>query len=225
VRRALSLAIDRRQLTEKILRGGHQPADRFLSPALRTPAPPETNVSLAEEPDILTAQRLLAEAGFRDGHNFPRLEMTTWVNSPVTEAIQQMWKKALGIEVDLSLREARVHIAALESGDYDIGFITAIPDVPDSANVLEEFVSGAPANYPHWFDPHYDELIAQAETSSDPRQRGQLLRAAEDRLLEEMPLAPLYFNAKNWLMSRRVHNWQHDALWTRFYRHVEIRDN
>ena len=131
----------------------------------------ETNVSLAEEPDISTAQRLLAEAGFRDGHNFPRLEMTTWVNSPVTEAVQQMWKKELGIEVGLSLREARVHIAAMESGDYDIGFITAIPDVPDSANVLEEFVSGAPANYPHWSDPRYDELIAQAETSGDPRQR------------------------------------------------------
>jgi oligopeptide transport system substrate-binding protein len=225
VRRALSLAIDRRQLTEKILRGGHQPADRFLSPALRTPAPAETNVGLSEKPDVSTAQRLLAEAGFPDGHNFPRLEMTTWVNSPVTEAVQQMWKKELGIEVGLGLREARVHISALTTGDYDIGFITAIPDVLDSANVLEELASGAPANYPHWSDPGYDELIAQAKNSRDPLQTEQLLRAAEDRLLQEMPLAPLYFNARNWLMSPRVRNWQHDALWTRFYRHVEIRDN
>jgi oligopeptide transport system substrate-binding protein len=224
VRRALALSIDRRQLTENILRGGHEPAHRLLPPALRRDHRANAPESRLLE-DAETAKQLLAEAGYPNGHGFPRLEMTTWVNSPVTEAIQQMWKKELGIEVGLSLREARVHISALESGDYDIGFITAIPDVPDPVNMLEDFVSLAPGNYPHWSDARFDELLARAKLCATSLEVDQLLRAAEDRLLHEMPLAPLYFNSRNWLMSPRVQHWQHDALWTRFYRHVELRDN
>jgi oligopeptide transport system substrate-binding protein len=89
-------------------------------------------------------------------------------------------------------------------------------------NMLEEFVSGAPGNYPHWSDERFDQLIEQAKTSFDPGRREQLLLSAEDRLLEESPLTPLYFNARNWLMSSRVRGWQSDALWTRFYLNVEL---
>jgi oligopeptide transport system substrate-binding protein len=142
----------------------------------------------------------------------------------VIEAIQQMWKRELGIEVQLGLREARVHISALQTGDYDIGFITAIPDVPDATNLLEEFISGAPGNYPQWSDARYDELIERAKSAPDLQQRDELLRDAENRLLEECALTPLYFNARNWLMSPRVHGWKDDALWTRFYLNVELRD-
>jgi oligopeptide transport system substrate-binding protein len=225
VRRALALSIDRAQLTDRVLRGGHEPAYRLLPPSLRgaspdSPAPLGAASSLAN--DIKLARTLLAEAGFPEGHDFPQLELTTWVNSPVTEAIQQMWKKALGIDVGLSLREARVHISALQNGDFDIGFITAIPDVPDAANMLQDFVSDAAMNYPHWSDPRFDELMARAKTAPHAAQREQLLNSAETRLLEESPLTPLYFNSRNWLMSSRVRGWQSDALWTRFYRNVEL---
>ena len=225
VRRALALSIDRGQLTDRILRGGHQPADRLLPPSLRG-ASPESEAALetkaSHASDIEVAKELLAEAGFPNGQGFPRLELTTWVNSPVTEAIQQMWKKALGVDVGLSLREARVHVSALQTGDYDIGFITAIPDVPDATNMLQDFISNAPMNYPHWSDARFDELMEMANFIPDVAQRNQLLLAAEIRLLEESPLAPLYFNTRNWLMSSRVRGWQSDSLWTRFYRNVEL---
>jgi oligopeptide transport system substrate-binding protein len=223
VRRALSLAIDRPQLTDRILRGGHQPADRFLPPSLREQTTAARTTDVAHLTNVARAKALLAEAGFPEGHGFPALELTTWVvNSPVIEAVQQMWRKELGIEIGLSLREARVHISSLQTGDYDIGFITAIPDVPDAVNMLEEFVSGAPSNYPHWSDERFDQLVQEAKTNSDPERREQLLLSAEDRLLEESPLTPLYFNARNWLMSSRVRGWQSDALWTRFYLNVEL---
>ena len=168
------------------------------------------------------ARSLLREAGFPDGSGFPRLELSTWVNSPVTEAIQQMWKKELGIEVGLNLRDAKVHVTALREGNYDVGLITAIPDVLDAANILQDFTTAAPGNYPHWSDAQYDAAMSDAVLASDALTRANHLVRAEARLNEECPLTPLYFNAKNWLMSSRVRGWQHDALWTRFYLNVEI---
>jgi oligopeptide transport system substrate-binding protein len=135
-----------------------------------------------------------------------------------------MWRKELGIDTAIVKQDAKVHVTAMRDAHYDIGFAPAIPDVADAANILEEFTSGAPGNYPHWSDSQFDSLIEQAKVAPDSKTRGQLLRDAEKQLLDRCPLAPLYFNAKNWMMSPRVRGWQHDALWTRFYLNVEITD-
>ncbi|MEO7599199.1 MAG: peptide ABC transporter substrate-binding protein [Opitutus sp.] len=224
VRRALSLVIDRRTIVDHVLRGGQQPAFRFVPPSLREPG--EHDVAaippLSEARTI--ARQLLADAGFQGGNGFPHLELTTWTVTPVVEVVQQMWKKELGIDVSIVKQDAKVHVTAMREGHYDIGFAPAIPDVADAANILEELISNAPGNYPQWSDAEYDALIEQAKVAPDASTRSTLLQAAEQRLLESSPIAPLYFNAKNWLMSPRIRGWKQDALWTRFYLHVEISD-
>lgn len=225
VRRALTLALDRAKLVERVVRGGQEPAYRLVPAALRSPDDHETRLADGLREDPAAARRLLAEAGFPEGRGFPRLELSTFVSTPVTEAIQEMWKKELGIDVGLVTREARVHVAALREGRYDIGFITAIPDVPDAANLLGDFLTGSPGNYPHWSDARYDELVARAARTPEAALRAGRLREAEARLLEECPLAPLYFNATNWLMRPAVRGWHQDALWTRFYQDVYLHEN
>ena len=223
VRRALSLVIDRPKLVERVVHGGQEPADRLVPPALRDAADRTSHQEPREA--FATARKLLAEAGFPDGRGFPRLELSTFVSTPVTEAVQAMWKKELGIDVALVTREARVHVAALREGRYDIGFITAIADVADPANLLDDFVTGSPGNYPHWSDPTYDELVAQAARTTDPALQAGHQQKAEARLLAECPLAPLYFNATNWLMRPAVRGWHQDALWTRFYQDVYLHED
>lgn len=225
VRRALSLSLDRAKLVERVVRGGQEPAFRLVPEALRRSDDHEPRITGELSEDPLTARRLLAEAGFPDGRGFPRLELSTFVSTPITEAVQSMWKKELGIDVALVTREARVHVAALREGRYDIGFITAIPDVPDAANLLSDFTTGSPGNYPHWSDARYDELIAQAAGAADAALQAGRLRDAEARLLGECPLAPLYFNATNWLMRPAVRGWHQDALWTRFYQDVYLHED
>ena len=226
VRRALALAIDRPKLVERVLHGGQEPAYRMLPAALRDAADREPGLGGLLREDAVTARRLLAEAGFPEGRGFPRLELSTWpVGAPVTEVLQAMWKKELGIDVGLVTREARVHVAALREGRYDIGFITAIPDVADPANLLGDFTTGSPGNYPHWSDAPYDELLARAAHTSDTALQAKRLREAGARLLEECPLTPLYFNATNWLMRPAVRGWHQDALWTRFYQDVYLHED
>ena len=222
VRQALALVLDRRKIVDRVLRGGQQPADRFLPPSLRPPGSAAGRDVRVRE-DATAARLLLADAGFREGRGFPVLELSGWAETPVLEAVQEMWRRELGIETTIAVREARVHLAALRAGRYDIAFATEIPDVADPAAVLGDFAGAAPDNYPHWSDPAYDALLAAAAAAADPERRAALLQEAEARLVDAAPVTPLYFNAQNWLMSPRVAGWREDALWTRYYRDVSLR--
>jgi oligopeptide transport system substrate-binding protein len=207
VRRALSLALDRGALATKVLKAGQQAALTFVPGGLGGYEP---GTSLRE--DAAEARRLLAEAGFPEGQGFPQLELSTWsVSTAQLEAIQQMWRDRLGISVSLLQREARTHITALAAGDFDLGLYTAIPDYDSAADLLERFTTGNPNNYPRWSDADYDRLV-----------RADRRAEAESRLLDALPVIPLYFNTKNFLLRPTVRGWQEDALWTRYYDHVSV---
>ncbi len=214
VRRALSLAIDREKITTLVLRGGQLPATTFLPPSVRVEPDLRAGSPNSNSVSVETAAALLAAAGFPAGKDFPRLELTGWSQTPVLEAIQAMWKSTLGIDVAITLREAKVHLASLREGTYDIGFINEIPDLADAASSLENFTTGAPGNYPGWSDSRYDALFAPRPLASPPKLEAG---AAEALLLEAAPIAPLYFNTKNWLKSPRVQGWQEDPFWSRDY--------
>ncbi|MCX6943380.1 MAG: peptide ABC transporter substrate-binding protein, partial [Opitutales bacterium] len=94
--------------------------------------------------------------------------------------------------------------------------------VPDAANLLGDFTTGAAGNYPHWSDERYDQLLTAAGSATDADRQAAALRAAEDRLLEQGPLTPLYFTTTNRLMRPRVRGWHQDPLWTRFYHDVYL---
>ena len=221
VRRALALAIDRDKIVDRVLRGGQEPAIRFVPTVLR-PESKNTAIDGEFRHESAEARRLLAAAGFPEGRNFPRLELAGWSNNPVLEAIQAMWRQELGIEVALTVREAKVHLAALHAGTYDIAFATTLLDLAERAHALEEFSTGAVNNFPHWSSPEFDAALQVANAERDAGRRALSLDHAETLLLRAAPLAPVYFNTRNWLMAPRVRGWHEDALWTRSYQAIYL---
>ena len=223
VRRALSLAVNRPQIVERLTRGGQSPATTFVPPSL-LPSDPSSPAPLAYSP--ATARDLLAAAGFPAGKNFPRLTLTAWSpsQSPVIEAIQAMWHTELGLDVSIVIHEAKVHLAAFASGDYDIAFATTAPllEVADPLPLLANFTTTGANNYPQWHHAGYDALLASAAATPDLARQTALLRAAESLLLREVPVAPLYFNTRTWLMAPRIRGWSEDPLWTRNYTAVHL---
>ncbi len=217
VRRALGLALNRTALVEKVLQGGQQAAFTFIPPGLGG-YQPQWHV----EEDAAEARRLLREAGYPDGRGFPPLELTTWVNTPVLEAIQQMWRQELGIEVAIVQREARTHLAALFAGDYDLALVTAIPDFNGASDLFTALKSGSPGNYAHWSSVEFDQLVTGAGRAGSAALRNTAYQRAEKLLLTELPLIPLYFNTQNFLVQPRVRHWQTDRLWTRFYSDLSV---
>jgi oligopeptide transport system substrate-binding protein len=225
VRRALALAVDRRRIVARVELGGQEPAWRLTPPALGATTAAPFASPIRDDP--AAARRLLAEAGFPDGKNFPKLELSAWSRSqaPTLEALQAMWRQELGIEVAVTIREAKVHLAAILSGDYDIAYITTttLLDVADPYALLANFQSTAPHNNPHWDSPAFDRQLALGASAPHADQRAAAFAAAELLLLDSAAIAPLYFNTHNWLMSPRVQGWSEDALWSRDYTGISLK--
>lgn len=216
VRRALALAIDRDRIVTFVLKGGQLPATRFLSPALLDGTRITGKPGAQHGFDPGEARRLLAAAGFPEGRGFPSLELAGWVQNPVLETIQQMWRQELGVDIRIRIQEAKVHLAAVKSGNYDLAFVTNLLDLRDAAAALSDFTSDAPNNFPHWHSIEFDRLIRTAHVD------GGAIVDAESLILKDAPITPIYFNVQNWLKAPRVRSWQQDALWARRYNEVRV---
>jgi oligopeptide transport system substrate-binding protein len=190
VRRALSLAIDRDRLVAAVKRGAEVPTAGLVPKNLvgYTPAAaPETN---PEE-----ARRLLAAAGFPGGKGWPGLTLsynTGEGHRLLAEAVQQMWRRELGIEVQLASVEWRVLLENLAAGRFDIARLGWSADYPDAANILEVLRGASGNNHSGWRDDKFESLLAEASRTTARAPRAELLRQAEAIALEAQPLLPLY---------------------------------
>ena len=205
VRRALSLSIDRNSLM-----GNDQLALKHRATYQLIPEGCSNFHSISpikEDPDL--ARRLLAEAGFPNGQNFPKL--TLLFNTPegqiyLASAIQEMWKKQLNINVELVNQEWKVYLQMRRKGNFEIARGGWIGDYNDPSTFLNLWTRDANNNFVRWSNPVFDDLLEKAKTS-DAGQRMQYLQRAEQILLEESPLIPLHSSATTHLVHPSVHNW------------------
>ncbi|HEY9249817.1 MAG TPA: peptide ABC transporter substrate-binding protein [Rariglobus sp.] len=209
VRRALALVIDRAALCEKVLRGGRIPAYTLTPPGI---AGYEAVPGFKE--DIAEAKRLLADAGFKDGAGFPRLELLTakGSTSQMPEAMQQMWKTHLGIDIAIVLQEGRVFFDSMRTHAFDLAPAGWVGDYLDPSTFLELFRTGNGNNHSGWTNPAYDRLIAEALAAGDDALRFPLYHQAERLLMTEMPVAPLVYGRRNYLARPSVKGWEPNVL-------------
>jgi ABC-type oligopeptide transport system substrate-binding subunit len=146
-------------------------------------------------PALIQARRLLAEAGFPGGQGFPRLEVlynTDEYHKQIATAIQEMWRTSLGITVELRNMEFPIFMGTVRRGEYDIARQGYLGEYNDPYAFLEIFSADSRSNPTGWESPRYEELLARAEDQVEPRKRLELLREAEDLLLLDAPLFPIF---------------------------------
>jgi oligopeptide transport system substrate-binding protein len=192
VRQAFALAIDKARIVSRITRGGEKPAHHHVPPGLPGYRSPD---GLGHDPD--RARRLLAEAGFPQGRGFPRIEYlvdTHRDQQKIAVELQEMWRRELGVPVDLRALEYKTFLPAQSRLEYDLCRSSWIGDYNDPNTFLDMFLSGNPNNRTGWRNARYDALLQRANAATDPARRAQLLREVERILVEEeVPIAPLYF--------------------------------
>jgi oligopeptide transport system substrate-binding protein len=223
VRRALALAIDRNRLVTFVTKGNQQPALALVPPV---PNGYQPNPSLPPDGSrIEEAKKLLAEAGYPEGKGFPSVEIlynTQEIHKKLCEALQQMWKQNLGIEVKIINQEWKVYLASMQTLNYDIARAGWIGDYVDPFTFLELWTTGNGNNMTGFANKKYDGLIAASTKEMDEAKRFKTLHEAEDLLMDEMPIIPIYIWRRNYLASKEVVGWKPSLRGFQHLRFVSI---
>ena len=222
VRRALAMSIDRNQIVDRVSKGGQIPAYALT--------PPDTNgfTPKAAIPfDIEGARKLLAEAGYPDGKGFPEVELLYNTNEghrKIAVAVQQMWKKALNINITLSNQDWKVYLDNERTLNYTIGRGSWIGDYPDPNTFLDMWVTDGGNNRTGWSNKTYDALIASAAEAADTEERYKYFQQAEELLAKEVPIIPVYTYTRDYLIRPEVKGWYSNIMDHHPYQYVYLEE-
>ena len=200
VRQALNLAIDRQEIIDNVGKAEQIPAYSFVPQGITDEngndfASKEYYDPSDMEGNIAKAKELLKEDGYENGNGIPTIELmynSEGAHKDICQIIQQNWEE-IGVNVELTNQEWAVFLNTRQQGDYQIARHGWIGDYIDPMTFLDLWVTGGGNNDCGFSNARYDELIAAAKVETDSAKRLEMLREAEDILMDEMPILPIYY--------------------------------
>lgn len=226
LRQALSMAIDRDVIVERIIGRGEAPALSFVPPGTADYDPPKLSfASLDQSERNAIARQLYAEAGY--GEDNP-LEIELRYNTSDTQeriavAVQAMWNDVLGVQTTLVNQEFQVMLAAIrEARDTEVFRASWVADYNDAHSFLSMMTTGNPSNLPGYSSREFDRLMARAAAQVDAGRRRLYLEEAERVLLADHAVIPIYFYVSKHLVSPDVGGWQDNVLDYHYSRHLNL---
>ncbi|GAA3890812.1 ABC transporter substrate-binding protein [Gibbsiella dentisursi] len=195
VRQALSYAIDRKIIAEKVLGTGEKPAYHF-TPDVTAGFTPDNGLLKQQSQAELDAQAktLLQAAGFGPGNplKLTLLYNTSESHQKIAIAVASMWKKKLGVEVKLQNQEWKTYIDSRNSGNFDVIRASWVGDYNEASTFLSLLTSSHSGNIAKFRSADYDRVLEQASRETDPAERNADYNRAEQIIAEQAPIAPIY---------------------------------
>lgn len=220
-RRALAYAINQETIVKYVTMGGQQPAYGFTPPSEAGYNPPNV---IHFDPD--KARSFLKKAGYESGADVPEFSIilnTNEAHKSVAVAIQDMWKKTLGIEkVKIQNQEWKVFQQTVLDKNYNVARAGWIGDFVDPTTFLGMWKTDDSNNNTGWSNADYDRLLAESSHSADTAERYRLLGEAESILLDELPVLPIYWYTRVYLIHPDVKNWKPLLLDNHPYKHIDL---
>jgi len=207
VRRALSMAIDRQALIDNVTKGEQTPAQWFARPGQAGAPTLETNPDLGIKTDIEGAKKELQSYLDEKKTTADQLDITLMFNTSsghqaIAEAIQQMWKDNLGLNVKVVNQEWKVYLVTTKDPKntpqiFRMGWCM---DYPDANNWDKDVAAFGGSQNPregggfNWKNDTYEKLVADAAKELDPKKRVDMYAQAEDILVNtDAVMAPIYW--------------------------------
>lgn len=214
LREALSLAIDREIIVDRVLGTGELPAWRLVPPGLEgwpDQSPPEAHMSRSER--IERARKLLSEAGYSEKPLTVELRFnSSLAHRRLSAAVAAMWKQHLGISTRLVNEEWKVFVTNRRHGRItEIVRGGWIADWADPGNFLGNFHSESPLNYAFLRDERLDELLDRAEHARGEA-RTRILWQAEQTLLDRNAIIPLYYYVSRHLVRPEISGYEDNPM-------------
>jgi oligopeptide transport system substrate-binding protein len=227
VRQALAMAINREVLVEKITQAGDLPAYGLVPDGMANYISQKVAWARMSQADRdAAAVKLMSEAGYgpRKPLNVRLAYATSESRKQIAVAIAAMWKK-LGVNVELVNAEPKVTGANLRRGDFEIGLFAWSADYNDAQDFMFLWQTSAKEenfNFARFSNADYDRLMGEASVTNDQGRRARLLEQAEQVLLREIPVSPLYFQVSKNLVSTRVKGWEDNLFDVTYVKNLSL---
>jgi ABC-type oligopeptide transport system substrate-binding subunit len=227
LRQALSMAIDRELLVEKIVGRGETPAYSWVPPGVDNYEPTLFGYAqLSQDERNSIAQGLYKEAGY-DAEKPLQLELrynTSDTQQRVALAIQSMWREVLGVETELINEEFQVLLANMRDREITQVFRSSwMGDYNDAHTFLSIMQSDNSANTPAYNSGEFDSLMKRAADQVDMDRRRLYLEEAERVMLADHPAIPIYFYVSKHLVSPEVEGWGDNVLDYHYSQHLSLK--
>ena len=236
VREALSLALDRKYVSEVITSGTYTPASGFVSEGVTdwdgtvwqdniTDSSAYINVE-DHAGNLAKAKELLKEAGYENGVGLPEMVYSTndaSYHKKIAEYLQQAWGE-LGLKVQVNIVEWKSFTPQRRSGNYQIARDGWVMDYNDPSNILELALTGNGNNNAKYSNPEFDALMEKAATEKDPQTRFGYFHQAEDLMMKDTAMVPLLYYNDFYLQSDKITGSWHspDGFW--HFEYADIAD-
>ncbi len=228
LREALSLAIDREAITSSITRAGQVPAYSLVAEGVWNYTPAAYQWRDAAAAERLAKARALYAASGHTASKPLRLRMLYNENDLIQRvcvAIASMWKQELGVETELVQMEFRAYLAArADPAKWDVVRVGWSADYNDASSFLDTMMDGSPQNFGRWSNAKYAGLMAHAAKEPGTARRRLLLQQAEQLMLEDYPILPVYFYVTRRLVRPRISAPPIDPMNRTYSRHFSITD-
>ncbi len=218
VRQALSYAVDRDIIVDKVLQGGQFPAYTFTpgtTANFEVPAVEYSTWTQAER--NAKATELLAEAGYDKSNplELAILYNTSEAHKKLAIAVSQMWKQTLGVKVTLENQEWKTYLETRDSHDFDVSRAGWCGDYNEASTFLDLVDTNSGYNDMGYSNPEVDKLLADAKTSDNPQPN---YTRVEEIIAHDMPLIPLYHYTNVFMMNPKlVESWPTENVQQNWY--------
>lgn len=229
VRKAICLAIDRQSIIDNVVQVDAQPAYSFLAPGYSVDGKDITegreSFGLSATADVEGAQAALAEAGYPNGEGFPTLTLSYYDNDTVkkvVEAMAEMLKNNLNINVEVSSNEWSIFYDDVQKGNYQVAAMGWSADYVNPMSFLPLCKTGDSSNNLFYSNADYDALVDQVKAENDPAKAAELTLQADAIVSNDYAVLPLYYKSNNYLMHDNISGFYMTASGNLFFKDVKV---
>jgi oligopeptide transport system substrate-binding protein len=231
VRQALALAIDRDMIVNQITKGDENPAYSFVPASGEVDYSPQEMMcgdvackTLTQAQREELAVKLFKESNYAKTDPIEIVFNTDDSNKKIAIAISGMWKKVLGIDVQLTNKEWKVYLASKEKREYDVFRQRWIADYSDPSAFLTLFKSTTgTGNTAGQNSPKYDSYMDKSAQTKGQERKENLMNA-EKELMSNFVISPIYYFVTNCLVSKNVSGYKSNSLDHHLSKWIDITD-
>ena len=138
------------------------------------------------------------------------------------EAVQNMWKENLGLNVTISSQDWNVFLETRKEGDFQVARDGWLGDYNDPISFIDMWITGGGNNNAQWSNKEYDKIVSEIKSTTDAKERYAKMHEAEDLLAKDMPIIPIYYYTDLYLISDKLEGMYTSPLGYKYFMYCTV---